>query len=306
MQGWTKYTTTTGIRVGRLHYSAHPDFNPDEPDGVHRIQQAAKRYGPSGMEDPKWRREMEIDFHVRGSARVWPDFLDRIQPRVTCAPFEIEPYWIVKAGYDYGHTNPFAFLAAACESEHRIYICDELYLSGCDVYKQAKMIRERPYWNQLGQIIGDPTIWRRDQHQKTGSGQSEARSIGSIFEEMDVQIDRGNAEPGTDIAFRDLLNSVLWRDLDNPQVMIFSTCKNLLRELRLLRYREWLTKESRDRSNNPEEIVSKQNHAWDAFKYLMLATHAEAPDRLDFPKGSWGRLFREIQSMRRREALVLG
>lgn len=302
MKGITKYVTASGVRVARLHYSAHPKLDQDTPDGLANLMRIAKKYPGGGMQSLKFLREMEIRFDIRGSGKVWADFMDRIQPKITCAPFEIPPYWPVRAGYDYGSTNPFAFVVIAYESEDRFYQIDEIYETGLSPFEQAKLMREKPYWKNIQQVIGDPSIWTRNQHQ---ADRSQTRSIGDLFEEMEVFIDKGDNQPGGDLTFRDLLNSHLWRNLERPQFMIFNHCQKTLREMRLLRYKEWATKMTQEKSNNPEEIVGKDNHAWDALKYLILATHAEAPARLDYPENSWGRLFRDIRSMKERARLVL-
>lgn len=306
MNGITSYVSTHGARVARLHYSAHPKFDLDTPEGVEAIQKVARKYG--GMDSPKFRREMEIDFNVRGSSRVWPHFLEKIQPAVVVQPFDVPPHWPVKAGYDYGHTNPFAFEAVAYESETSFYVFDELYLEGKDVFEQARLMRERPYFDRISETYADPSIWRRDQHSMGGRGVggSEARSIADLFEDQGVYMTPGNNQPSVDLAFRDMLDSVLWKSLRVPQLKIFSTCTNLLKELRLLRYREWATRQAQERSNAPEEIVGKQNHAWDALKYLLIATHAEAPSFGGYPANSWGRLMRTLVDMRQRRRLVLG
>lgn len=305
MKGVRTYTTAGGIRTAICHYSAHPLLDPDSPEGLARVRRMAARKG--GMQATGWLQDMEIRFDVQGSASVWPDFLDRIQPKVTCEPFEVPEYWPVKAGYDYGYTNPFAFPVIAYESEQRFYQIDEIYLTGKDPYEQAKAMKEKPYWKRIQQTFADPNIWTRNQHQKNlTTGTTETRSIAAIFEDLDVYMTPGDNAVGCDLAFRDLLNSVLWRDLENPQFVIFSHCANTLRELRQLRYKEWATKAAQEKSNTPEEIVSKHNHAWDALKYLLLATHAEAPERLGYPNGSWGNLMSYLAHMQRRKEMILG
>jgi len=305
VKGVSTYVTAGGIRAALCHYSAHPLLNPDTPDGLARLRKIAARKG--GMETPEWLQDMEIRFDVQGSTVVWPDFLERIQPKVTCPPFEIEDYWPVKAGYDYGYTNPFALTVVAYESEKRFYMIDEIYLKEKDLYEQAKIMKEKPYWDRIQQTFADPSIWTKNQHHKQASGKTENRSMGDILErDLDIFMTPGDNSVGCDLAFRDLLNSVLWRDLENPQLVIFNTCTNTLREMRHLKYKQWATKTAQEKSNMPEEIVSKNNHAWDALKYLVLATHAEAPPRLDYPDGSWGKLMRYLGSMQKREELVLG
>ena len=299
--GLSRYVTKDGIRVTKCHYSADPDKNIDTPKGLDWFYKSVKGY-PGGQAGLKWQREMEINFQLSGSARLWPNFTDKMQPRITCDPLDVPEHWPIWCGYDYGSYNPFAFNAYAWETEEKIYQIDEIYKAGCPLHEQAKLIRERPYFSRIQGIIGDPSIWLNNQ-QRDGL---DPISIGDIFDhEYDIHIQKGIKDKASDLWLRDLLNARLWRDLKAPRLIIFNTCTNILSELRKLRVKEWKTRQSREDNNTPEEIVAKDNHAWDAMKYVLLARQHEAPDELGPVPGTFGWYRQQIIQRKRREAMVL-
>jgi len=302
-KGVARYTTKDGVRTMRLHYSADPDKDPDTTKGHEWLARQLRGYA-GGMNGVRWRREMEIDWSIHGTERVWPEFVSKMEPRITCEPFDVPEHWPIWCGYDYGSVNPFAWVAIAWESEDLCYLIDEIYHRKTPLHEQARLIRSRPYFERIQGTIGDRSIWNITQQSR--EGEHEATSIGAILHnEYDLYIEKSSATPGNDIAFRDLLNGVLWRNLEAPQFIIFNDCKNTLREFRNLRMRDWVSQAARDRQNRPEEILGKENHAWDAIKYVMLSRHHESPELLGPPEGTfeWYRQ-RLIQLRRHRETVL--
>lgn len=299
MKGLTTYQTKDGVRVARLHYSADPDKDPETEQGAKWIASQLRGY-PGGMAGVKWRREMEIDFTLRGSSRVFPEWAEMI-PKITCVPFEVPEHWPIWGGYDYGNREPFAFVAVAFESLEKCYQIDEIYQSGLSAPQQAQLIRERSYFKRLQGIVGDPSIWRKDQNQSGGY----TLSIGDILKDNDVFVEKGRNEVGVDIVYRDLLKGTLWKNLDAPRFIIFDSCKNTLREFRNLTHTEWASSGVASRRDLPESIVSKHTNAWDGLKYLMLSQmHIEPGDAPLVPNTFMWYRKKMADLRRRRERLI--
>lgn len=297
-EGMSFYTTRDGVRVCMCHYSADPDKNLDTPQGRTWLRKVLAKGYPGGMEGPDWQQEMEMSFSGSGSAKVWPNFPDHIQPKITCTPFEINEHWPIYCGYDYGTNNPFAWIAVAWEDEKTMYVFDEVYKADTPLHEQVEMIKARPYFHRVQGVIGDPSIWRQNQ-ESVVDGRPRLRSVGEMLrDDYGITVERGNNLEGVDIAFREMINSTLWRNLDEPQLYIFDTCKNLFRELRKLRYKSWATDKTASENNRKETLVQKDNHAWDALKYLLLWKQGESPEALPAPVGSFDWLRNRLHMMK--------
>jgi hypothetical protein len=299
LKGCSEYTTASGVSVLRLHYSADPARDPDTPDGLTWVQKQLKGY-PGGMAGPKWQREMEINFSIRTSNKVFPNFAD-MQRWVACKPKDIPPHWPIWCGYDYGYTNPFAFVAVAFEGQDQCYQIDEIYMRGKSVWEQAKLIRERPYFDRIQGIIADPSIWRRDQ-------QDGARmtSINELFGDHKIFMRKGDNYEKVDAAFIQLLSGSMWHDPGSPRFQIFDTCVNTLRELRNLHWKEWANAKSKINNPEYEKIYSRGVDAFDALKYVMLARwRGVIPDSIGVLPGSFDWYMQQIVDVADRKKYIL-
>lgn len=306
-KGMAEYVTGSGVRVLLCHYSADPEKSPETWEGQQWLQRAATKGYPGGMDGPKWQQEMEMNFGCRQSIRVWPDWAEEWEKRVTVPSFDINdhPLWPIYAGYDYGSTNPFAVVVVAWENEHSWYLIDELYASNTPLHVQMDMLRRRPYFSRISGFIGDPSIWYKNQN-TTQNGQPHFTSMGEIIsDQYDINILKGDNSPGSDATFINYLKSVAWKDAEEPQFKIFSHCRHTLRELRLLRYKEWKAEATKDDNNRYESIVNKDNHAWDALKYLLLWRQGESPEEIEAPVGSFDWYRNRLISLKRAQAAIL-
>jgi hypothetical protein len=299
------YTTRDSVRVVQVHYSADPMKVLDTVEGQKWVRATLAKGYVGGMAGDDWQQEMEMNPNGTSSPRIFPDFVDKMQPAITFDQMDIPDHWPIYAGYDYGTASPFSWVAVAWESESKFYQFDEIYKKGMSVYEQVQLIKARPYFPQIQGIIGDPSIWNRTQNSER-NGQPVMRSVGEMFrDDYGIEIERGRNEPGVDIAFKEYLKSQLWRNLDDPMFMIAAQCRATLREFRLLRREVWATKGLDDRRNAQETIVQKDNHAWDALKYLLLWKQGETPDSLPPPVASFDWLRERMSEMRKRAEMRL-
>ena len=295
LKGMEQYTTETGIRVLRLHYSADPDKDPDTEKGMRWFQNQIKGY-PGGQAGAKWQQEMEINFSIFSGNKVYPDWIER-QAKIAVDPFNVPEEWPIYCGYDYGTANPFALTAIAFKSNDECYQIDEIVEPNLSVPQQAALIRKRPYWERVRGIVGDPSIWRKTQSSKD---EERLKSIGEMFEDEGIYMEKGRNEPGVDMSFVALLDGYLWDKREAPKFRIFSHCKKTLRCFRNLRKKQHTTAHAIANMDNPEAIVQKNIDEFDALKYIMLSRGFETPESVVCMPGTWGWWAEQIEKKAKR------
>ena len=75
-------------------------------------------------------------------------------------------------------------------------------------------------------------------------------------------------ERGGDVTIGNWLKGFYWKDLMQPKYRITSNCIKLIWELGQQRHKEFSAQVALNR-NQPEELVDKDNHAFDGLKYLL-------------------------------------
>ena len=298
--GLGRYMTASGAEVMMVHYSANPKRRASSPEGREWITRELAKGYTGGMSGARWQQEMEMNPEAQESTNVWSNWEEEVKPAIVCDPFQIDERVPVWAGYDYGTTNPFAFIPVAWTAENDLYQIDEVYEEGLSVHEQFELVKTRPWFKQMIGAAGDPSIWYRNQNELR-DGQAYLTSVGSIIEQnFGLTIVRGDNSMGTDVALINYLNSVLWRDLAEPKFHIFSTCKRTLSEFRRLRYKEWKHADAQNEHNRYETIVAKDNHAWDALKYLLLWRQGESPREMAPPQGTFEWYRNQLLELKRR------
>jgi len=296
MKGMSSYETQDRVHVVMCHYSTMHD--PDTPEGREWVAAESMGY-PGGIDGTQWRREMEIDFTVRGSSLVFKDWRER-SDNVVVDPRTIPDHWIIHFGYDYGYREPFAGLFIAYNGRFEAFVVDEIYEKGLPVTEHARLIKQSPYWERARFKVGDPSIWHKTQH--VGH---RVTSVGDLLAQQGVHLQKGRKEPGIDVAFRDMLLGTYWKNKEAPKLKIFRTCHNLIRELQRLKFRDYITKVAAERSDMMEEIASKKTHAWDCMKYVMMGHPIVEPDDLPPPEGSLEQVKRQLKALRRKQKYLL-
>lgn len=141
-----------------------------------------------------------------------------------CEPFRIPRDWRKIRGIDFGFNDPFACLWIARDHDNRYYVYDEHYESGRLIDYHAEKIKQREWDHPQGPWFGptysdhDPQI--RAELAKHGINTTLANKAGSSIE-MGIE----------------LLRSLMMVKGDGkPQLFIFNTCSNLLREIAGYKY----------------------------------------------------------------------
>lgn len=304
MKGLDEYVTSSGVRVLRVHYSADPAKDPDTPAGMRWLQEELKGR-PGGMGSTAWRQEYEIDFTASDGERVWPTFDSKIRPKITYEAVDIEPHWPVYCGFDWGIACPTVLTAHAIESLDRSYQIDEIVMKDTpenplSIRSFSNECKKRYWWDQVQNIVGDPSIWRR----LPKADETSSISIGDMFADEGLHIAKGRNEAGVDMAYISMLNTHLWADLENPKFMIASHCTQTLTCYSRIRKKVIKTLSNNDKAP-PEQIISKNVDEFDANKYIHLSLGFTEPDELKAVPGTFEWYTQQLEERGRIEANIL-
>ena len=291
MKGIHQTTTHDGVHVFRLHYSADPSKDPSTPEGAAWLARELVGY-PGGLNDPRWRREMEIDFEAFAGQLLFPYLLE-YQDVILCEPVsKIPVHWEVTAGLDYGSArNPSAFeLTGWDRKTGNPTTFWEYYQppkgkeeSFVDFRKRkgylvlAKEIKANPFWGYMQDhevvITADSSLWNKTQETKHG-----LKSVADLLQGEGIVMTPSTKGKGSEMAWYEMVSSKLWC---NPKVPLWKICKNvtwLWKELQGLRFAE-KSAVYMETHNEPDEIVDKANHAVDAVRYDHMS-HWQQLDQL--------------------------
>ena len=276
MTGMAVRRTIGGIPVVRLHYSAHPERNPDENPEWKAMERATY------TSQAGWDREQEIVDEAGGGELALADTIRTYRDRIiiTDPAWKPDMGWRVIGGFDHGKTNPTALEKAYIDYEGTIYFCGEYYMPGKSVWQHAPEMLKMPDVHRFESCLADPSIFDQKMNQES---QKEPKAIYQVYEEEGVHFLTRFGGNRNDQTFVERLLAH-WGDLAhrNPSVRI--VCRNyserpqpgrydwdspnLLWELLRTRRRK-LTATQLMMQNQSEEIVDKDNHARDCMKHIL-------------------------------------
>lgn len=288
--GLTSRVTKGGIPVLRVHYSADSHKDPETPEGALWVRRAAQGY-PLGTQDPAWLKEMEIQYGAMGGQALF-SLWGLYKPYVVIPPFDIASAPHVKfiGTYDHGWVHNSAYLVHAILPNGMKYTVWECCAPKVPVKAMAEIIKGHmvklttdgrvfqgnPYAGKEVLRIADPQIWAKTGH----LSDQPFNSLGDMFREK-YGIPFVPGKKGGELTIAEWLIGDLWADMEHPKYQIFDTCKQLLWELPRLRYRTITAVQARTK-NQPEQLVDKDNDAWDAlcqFLHRFPSTVAPKPAR---------------------------
>jgi len=284
IRGMTIRKTAGGIVVGRLHYSAHPERDPElQPQWKTGERKA---YASQAA----WDREQEIVDEAGGGELVFADVLVTHWDQIVIEDPAWRPDsgWDVIGGFDHGKTNPTALLRAYVDFEGNLIFAGEYYMPGREIWQHAPVIRRMEHFERMEAIQADPTIFHStsQQVQRPGHAIERAKSFAELYDEQGVTNFVKFPGDTSDVSFAGRLHH--WANLDQrmPSVRIFCPrgmysekphpglhdwgCPNLLWELMRAR-RVKLGAQQLLSRNTSEAIVDKDNHARDAMKYAVMS-----------------------------------
>lgn len=195
------------------------------------------------------------------SGQFFPEFKEGVH---TCASMELPENVSRYLAIDYG-LDMLAALFIAVDGGGRAYVYDEIYESGLIVSEAAELIL--PKLTEDTVCIAPADLWSRQK--------DSGLSIAELFAAAGVYF--GKLTPSRIGGWAATKEWLKTDESGKSRLVIFNTCKNLIRTLPLLLCDE---KRPGDASTEPHEIT----HAPDALRYFCsarpAAPHAEAPARL--------------------------
>lgn len=268
-----------GFCVVACHYTSDPEKCNDE-----WYAQACKNLREDQIE-----RELEINFDSKAGAKAFPfleynEKLFRQDP-----PYPIPEHWRIIAGLDYGARNATAVTWFAVDEHRRFWSFDEFYVP-MNQYKGglaafADYLKSHPYYPRLRYIAADPSIFNKNQNVLEAKENS-VKSYGTLMSVADLLIKqgitklrRGNNDRLAGITrCHQMFN---WRGdpvSTNPFFFFGKKCNKAWWEFTNLVYKF----DDNEKKNADEDVVKRNDHAFDQHKYAMLSVDlpAGAP-RLD-------------------------
>src|SRR5581483_4430763 len=212
--------------------------------------------------DPNRRAAMRDGDWSVFSGMVFPDFSP---DRHIIEPAELPASWLRYSSVDWGYTAPWAVLWAAVDEDSRVWVSRELYEKGVGEEDQARRILAA---ENEGELItarwADDAMWAL---------RGDAKPIASVYADGGVHLTPAGKGPGSRVQGWQRWHSYLAEDgacprhramgwETCPKIHIFSTCRNLIREIRSLPYAT---------VGNPEDSDPKaDDHCMDAGRYLLV------------------------------------
>ena len=169
-------------------------------------------------------------------------------------PFEIPAHWVRKRGIDWGYSNPFCCLWGATNPDNgRVVVYRELYEKELTDRQQARLIYEMtPATEPVTTTYADPSMWtRRTQTENI-------TCTADVYRDNGVFLTPANNNRLMGKRMLDRLLEPLPDGL--PGLMVFETCKNVVRTLPGLVY---------DKTHTEDVNTASEDHAYDALRYLV-------------------------------------
>lgn len=283
-RGLTLRRTSGGIPIVRLHYSAHPERDPDFSPDWKALER--RKY----TSQASWDREQEIADEAGGGELVFADTLITYWNKIviTDPAWRPDPIWRVEGGFDYGKTNPTALERTYIDFQGNIIFCGEYYQPGREIWQHAPAIKEMADIRKMAVCYSDPSIFNVTMEQgaaRPGMAAERAKSVNELYVEQGIELFTPFAMDRSDVSFAHRL-MLHWSNLDlrEPSVRIVCRnysekpnpgmhhwdCPNLLWELMRTR-RQQLSAQQLLSRNISEAIVAKDEHARDCAKYILMS-----------------------------------
>jgi hypothetical protein len=305
VKGCTVRRTLHGQSVMRIHYSAIPERDPDTPVGA----AWKKRERATYSSEAAWRKEQEIDYLAQGGESVFgailgnPEYYQQIV--ISDPMWHPDPRWDVAFGFDHGKTNATALEKAYITrqvidkrtgeiiSPFDIYLAGEYYSmrrgpspeepSGWqnNIDDNVRKMMEMPDIERKRWIVADPSIFP----DTVAHAKGDYTSISSEYRDAGFYGMRPYEGVRSDVTFAEWLLSDYWGGIAlGKRPRVFIVCRNpserpqpglhpydspnLLWELKRAKRVEMTARQLMTK-NPVDALVDKNNHARDAFKYLL-------------------------------------
>lgn len=285
MRGFSIRSLKSGAPVLRIHYSADPDR------GIGWAESERKKYTSIAI----WQREQEIDYGAGGGELLLAHLLQtRWDDIIISDPTPTPVEYKFMGGFDWGQKNPACLLDMSVDFDGNYIVEAEVYQSGLTPREHLPLWSKLPHYHIIrsGPIYADPNIFYKTQaqadktfrsiHELMGRGapvmaggvQGDITCINRLLEWWKEPV------PRLRIRMPRLSNGHYKYAWHKKQEGVYvDGCPNLIWELMHIRRKKDSTF-SLQTSSPTEQIVDKDNHAFDALKYVINSrTGAAKEDR---------------------------
>lgn len=279
--GVQERTLDTGFHHIRVHYSADPEKN----DDWRRWKSA--QYG--GVDDPRWRREFEIDYNATQGQPVYPMLsAAHIAERLISD-------WAVYRVIDHGIRHPTVCLWIAVNKSGDRHVFREYYSTGKTIEFNCQEISRRSDETVIATYIDPATKQRIPMGGKDNKpvsvvsqynralesacrfADNSAAGYDAVRAGLLAQLARKALREGElnqdDFLAKEYFQKFLISDAEllamsnRPSLTIASSCPRVFRELRNLRFKE-ITGDETTKAP-PEEIMDFEDDGPDCVRYGM-------------------------------------
>jgi hypothetical protein len=267
----------------RIHYNAIPERN--EVLNPEWKKQEKGDYSSSG-----WDREQEINDEAGGGDKLFAAVLSTFKRKIVITDplWYPDPTWDVVAGGDHGKTNATVLEKAYIDHQGNIYFCGEFYQMKTEkwannIWQNVPIMLQMPDLKRMRWVRADPSIFFDKEAQLDGT----FTNINAVYRKQGFPYFTTFPTSITreDLSFEERLNDH-WSSLESREPTLYIVCRNemdrrqpglhpndspnLLWELKRMRRKELSSTQLMQR-NPTETIVDKDNHGWDAAKYIVMS-----------------------------------
>ena len=214
--------------------------------------------------------ELEARKHGRFvalSGLVYKEFKEDVH---VIEPFPVPREWQDNISIDPGMDAPLCALFFAVDHDGTVFVVGEHYRSGWNINQHMRAIEELAYELDWKRDVRDHLSCIMDAAADQHSLQNE-KSVAEIFREcgMNVNTNVNKSKWAGIQTVKQYLepkphyDEQRWAN-GKPKLLIFSTCTNLIKEIKSYRWKE-------NPTGGKEEPIKKNDHAMDALRYYIMS-----------------------------------
>lgn len=273
MRGLDVYKTKEGFTVARLHYSADKAKILENGEPIPELLEGYV----GGKGGAAWRKEMEIDFTAYSGQLLCYDLIANYRHKIV-KHYPIEPYYYKFGSLDWGRNNPSSFheyiVGANPHGGVHIHSNFEIYRNDMSIPEFSERIKNAPHYKEYTWISADPSLWNKNQEDNEG-----VHSLEDRFRDNGITLRKGKSKDDG-VAIEELMSR--WGNLDvfDATFTISTACPKQIWEFERLRYKE-ITTAMIEKTNPHEQLVDKDNHSWDDWKYFISTYKKKPKDEAD-------------------------
>lgn len=240
------------------------------------LDEEAQKLFFMGMSEEDKRARQKGEF-VSAGGRIFPNFsvlTHTIEGDIDPRKLQLDG-WQIYTSTDHGWSNPSAWLWHAVSHTGEVITFGEIYRSQTLIEELAREVHEKEaQWGLDTESIvrtGDPAM-----HQHTA-----VTGTTIIMEYADrglyIYTDSVPREHSAAIMRMQAYFKLRGEELV-PMWRIHRSCVNFIKELRKIQFKPWTSRKVADQNNKREEVLKKDDHAFDSAKYFASFLHDLRPD----------------------------